>query len=298
MDINYLDSIEINSSQYSNHINSGVGKTDANGADFQQILQLMNMGMSLQGSSESGSSGIFGSMNSFLLPLMMQLMDQIMSANLAGKMGSEVLSLQDAQGFHINQFSAERQVGGDGINSNCGPAALAMALTSLNIGGISQFANTTKGNLVDLARRIMVEESWRDGVDANGVRLEAEHNGFTSLAEIARGAENAGAGSMRISPDSQSILRALRGGQQVIVSGTFRNKSPLPWTGDRRNDFNRAPGGATEHFVLVSGYDSMTGQFIVNDPARNHPHLVESKALEYFMIGNEGALAISNRNTL
>jgi hypothetical protein len=82
-------------------------------------------------------------------------------------------------------------------------------------------------------------------------------------------------------------------GAKVIVSGTFEGKSPLPWTGDSGVDNNSAPGFATKHFVLVTAYDSKTGQFTLHDPARNSVLHVSTTDLQNFMNGNEGALALS-----
>ncbi|MBN1267768.1 MAG: C39 family peptidase [Anaerolineales bacterium] len=215
-------------------------------------------------------------------------MEHLMEMQLGDSMGVNS-PMEAAAQIQINQFEAEMQLGGDGINANCGPASLAMALRSF--GSVSS-SESMNGSLVDFARRIMIEDSSRDGVDSQGIRVEWEHNAYTSLSEIANGAEKAGLQTRRITPASFSIIRAVQSGARVIVSGTFRNKEPLPWTGDTERDYYRAPGGATEHFILVSGYDERSGKLIINDPARHSPLAVYPHQLNTFMEGNEGALIL------
>jgi hypothetical protein len=197
---------------------------------------------------------------------------------------------------HINQFTAELQVGGNGANANCGPTALVMALHQLGIRVAGETAGTNDGQAVDLARRSMAASSAKDGVDANGKRVDREHSTWTNFRELARGAAAAGAKSESITADAAGIQSALKSGASVIVSGTFAGKSPLPWTGDRGKDNNSAPGGATGHFVEVSSYDPATNTFLINDPARNQAHRVNAANLERFMSGNAGAMAIWNQN--
>lgn len=266
-------------------------RNDIMSADPQQFEDLLTVMMfnsqlgGMQSDSTAAGSSLFG--NGMMMPLMMNLMEQLMSMQIAG--GDERISLlESASSIHINQFEAERSRGGDGSNANCGPASLAMALRA--VGAVP--ASLPAGSLVDTARQLMIDDSSRDGVDASGVRVDWEHNSYTSLAEIARGAMRAGVIAHRIAPDSSSIIQALQAGGSVIVSGTFRGKEFLPWTGDSAGDFSRAPGGATEHFVLVSGYDERTGRVIINDPARQSPLSVYPHTLDLFMRGNEGALAI------
>lgn len=202
--------------------------------------------------------------------------------------------MEKASRIHINQFDAEKQVGGDGRNANCGPASLAMALHALGlrVGGLGLYS--TAGQAVDLARRTMVDSPLGDGVDEIGRRVEAEHGRDTTLEEIAQGARVAGANAVRIPTDEDSIRSVLEMGGKVIVSGTFRNKYPLPWTGDRGGDNQTAPGGATDHFVVVSGFDPLRKQFVINDPARRTPLAVSASTLDSFIQGNPGALAITS----
>lgn len=200
---------------------------------------------------------------------------------------------QPAKGSHINQFAVEKQVGGDGANANCGPASLVMALRALGLQLPGETANSTDGEVVDLARRIMVLDSDRDGVTETGNRSEKEHSTYTYFPELLRGARLAGASTEWLSPTALDIQRAIANGAKVIVSGTFEDKTPLPWTGDSEIDSAIAPGGATEHYVVITEYDPNRKLFTVHDPGRHAPHKVTAATLEDFMRGNAGALAIS-----
>jgi len=265
------------------------GSYDTGEQKFDEMLQVMMFSSQLDGmssASSGSSSSLFGS-DLFMMPFMMNLVEQLMATRMGSLEAGTPLEL--ASMIQINQFEAEMQLGGDGINANCGPASLAMAMRSL---GAAPYSGGMDGGLVDYARRLMIDDPQRDGLGAGGMRAEWEHNSYTSLAEIAQGAENGGLESHRLTPSSSAIIMAVQSGARVIASGTFRGKEPLPWTGDTERDFYRAPGGATEHFVLVSGYDDRTGKLIINDPARHSPIAVYPHQLDEFMRGNEGALAV------
>lgn len=206
---------------------------------------------------------------------------------------ARVRSISDAEKYHICQVEAELSVGGDGRTANCGPASLAVALHALDLKVKGEKDDMKSGEVVDLARKSMVTDEARDGVDSKGNRVEAEHSRFTYWSDLERGAQAAGVSQQRIKPDAGSIEKAIGMGGTVIVSGGFTGKNPLPWTGDRGHDNDAAPGGATDHVVAVTGYDSQRNLFIVSDPARAKPLAVAPETLEYFMQGNPGALKIS-----
>jgi len=144
---------------------------------------------------------------------------------------SEVSSAADAKAYQINQFTAEREVGGDGRNANCGPTSLTMALHSLGLCVKGETSETSTGRQVDLARLSMVSDSGRDGVDGSGQRSEAEHSTYTNFSDLTRGASAAGATPVRIQPTQEAISSALQKGAKVVISGTFSGKSPLPHWG-------------------------------------------------------------------
>lgn len=267
--------------------------------EFQQLLLLATLSSmsldtgSLFGSSDSSgtSGGPFAGMSS----LMEQLLSmQIQTGNGTTDMSSMLRSYATPLGKapQINQFDGERQVGGDGINSNCGPTSLVMALHQQGLRVAGETAGMSSGKAIELARKSMAANSSYDGLTSRGKRSEAENNVYTDFDDLARGATAAGARTQMLTPTTSAISRAIEGGSGVIVSGTFAGKSPLPWTGDRGPDNKSAPGNAGSHIVLVSGYNNSSNSFTVNDPARNKPIQVSAAALSSFMDGNAGAIAI------
>jgi len=278
--------------------NASSSSNSSSAAEFSDIMKLMIPMMAMQtfnmsgdSNSSSGSSlGMGSSVSSMMAPIMMNLMEKILSENVNSQLSSGASTSQ----VHINQFSAEKAAGGDGINANCGPTSLVMALHSLGLKVKGETSSSSDGDLIDLARKSMVTDASRDGIDKNGNRSDAEHNTFTNFNDLARGAEAAGAKASRITPAASSIKNALLAGSKVIASGTFVGKTPLPWTGDSGTDNNKAPGNATKHIIAITGYNQSQGKFIVDDPARKSTLLVTASQLEAFMDGNAGALAVSS----
>jgi hypothetical protein len=267
-------------------------------ADFKDILSMMlnslsnNNSMASIGfgdSSEDDSSSLLGFSSSMLMmPLMIALMEKIMALDAQGQVSSSLSSIG-----HLNQCEADVANGVDGINADCGPTSLVMALHALGLKVPGEDKASTSGEVIDLARTAMVSDPARDGVDESGQRSDSEHNTFTNFDDLVRGARAAGATVTTLTPNATSIRNALESGARVIVSGTFTGKTPVPWTGDRGVDAATAPGFATDHIIAVTGYDEKSGQFTVNDPARSKPFTVGSGTLMYFMEGNPGALALT-----
>lgn len=279
--------------------NASSSSNSSSAAEFSDIMKLMIPMMAMQTFNMSGGSngssgsslGMGSSVSSMMAPIMMSLMEKILSENVNSQISSGGASTSQV---HINQFSAEKAAGGDGINANCGPTSLVMALHSLGLKVKGETSSSSDGDLIDLARKSMVTDASRDGIDENGNRSDVEHNTFTNFNDLTRGAEAAGANARRITPAASSIKNALLTGSKVIVSGTFVGKTPLPWTGDSGTDNNKAPGNATKHIIAITGYNQSQGKFIVDDPARKSTLLVTASQLEAFMDGNAGALAVSS----
>lgn len=191
---------------------------------------------------------------------------------------------------HINHFEAEQQLG-DGRNTNCGPAALVMALRAVGCDIAGAAPGINDGQAVALARRAMATDPRRDDLTDYGQAAEFEVNNLIGLEEIQHGAQASGATTQRLAPNAESARQALLRGASVVLSGTFAGKSPLPWISDHENAAET--GDATGHFVVVTAYDANSGYFLVHDPARRTPLAVSGPTLECFMRGNAGALAIS-----
>jgi len=259
------------------------------GAENQMGLSALT---GLNGSSSNDLSSLLGS-QSGLAAYQKLLARQVQNGYSTVSQNKDIAMLpMDAVTAHINQFSADLSSGGDGVNDDCGPTSLVMALHELGLRASGETNSTTQGQSIDLARLSMANSTTKDGVDAQGRYSDAEHNTFTDFSEIKRGAQAAGAKTAAITPSAADIMHALQEGGRVVVSGTFLGKSPLPWTGDRGFDNQTAPGNATGHFVEVSSYDPFTKLFTINDPARSAPHQVSAATLDYFMSGNAGAMAL------
>ena len=288
-------------------VNQASALSSSTQPEFKQMLSMMltemnNSKMSSFGlgddSSSSSEQSDWGFSNNWMMPLMLTLMEKMLqletqAQSRAAKESGSIESAKNASTLQINQFEAERQNGGDGINANCGPTSLVIALHALGLKVAGEVANTSQSQAVDLARKAMVDDAARDGIDENGLRADLEHNTFTNFNDLLNGAKESGAKALLILPNANSVQSVLQKGGQVIISGTFVDKEPLPWMGDSGIDNNTAPGFATQHIVAVTAYDEKTKTFTVNDPARNSPIQVDANTLEWFMSGNSGAMSLA-----
>lgn len=211
-------------------------------------------------------------------------------------------SLERSKQVYINQFDAEKEVGGDGRNANCGPAALAMALKAQGLAtppipGVR--GNGTAGANVQAARYLMYKgvDPARDGVvtDKNGnVTGYAQMTGdgnenskYTGMTAIIRGAEAAGATAEKIPASAAGIEKAIKDGKTVVVLGNFIDDK-----GKAKEGLWARGGGAEAHFITVTGTTS-DGKFIVNDPANpnRRPEVVTAEQLNTFMNSSPAAAA-------
>lgn len=144
MDMNFLNPVNNSAYDLMSQVSEDIKNTEATG-DFKELMQMMIPLFAMQtftsmgSGSSSDSQNPFGfSFNSFITPIMLGLLEEIMSMELSGQ-ETDVLpdegieSLEDARKIHINQFDAEISVGGDGVNANCGPTSLAIGLHVLGI---------------------------------------------------------------------------------------------------------------------------------------------------------------------
>lgn len=228
-------------------------------------------------------------------------------------------ALAAAQQNFVNQFAAEKQVSyvtqdengnpivkqGDGVNANCGPSSVVMALraqglTPPAIPGIP--SDGSNGAAVQAARYSMYQgvDGARDGVvpvdpknpDA-GYRYAPmegpgnENSSFTGFDGFPSAVQAAGGVAETIPATSDGVAQAIREGKSVVVSGTF-----LDGATEKTDTWARG-GGATLHVVAVTGMTS-DGNFVVSDPAQNGPIIATSAQLDAFMRGNAGAMSVDN----
>jgi hypothetical protein len=217
----------------------------------------------------------------------------------------EAEALDDARGLYINQFDAEKQVGGDAKNANCGPTSVVMALHAqgLELPEIpGQPHNGTDGADIQAARFHMYNgvDGARDGVELRdpndpsaGYKYAKmsgdgnENSSYTYFDEVPNAVSAAGGHSETIGADSGSVAQALKDGKSVVLSGTFVED------GQVKTDTWTQGGGAKEHVVAVTGITD-DGNFIVCDPAypNRTPLVATPEQLDAFMRGNEGAIAV------
>jgi hypothetical protein len=302
------------------NLGQGTSSTDTKSMiqDFTALLSLslmaqMMSSMNSLGSGDNSLASLLGnsagsSTGSNLLSSLAPLYEQMLSQQIQGsyqpvQTKSTIQAATTATAasssnrgggiiHHINQFNAALAEGGSGSNSDCGPTSLVMALHQIGLGVAGETSGISDGKAIDLARLSMASSSATDGVDASGRRSNAEHLAYTNFNDLARGAAAAGAKSTMITPSAASIQSALQGGASVVVSGTFAGKYPPPWTGDLGFDNNSAPGNAAAHLIDVSSYDPSTNMFTIQDPCRTKSNQVSASALERFMSGNAGAMAV------
>jgi len=218
---------------------------------------------------------------------------------------SEEAALEDASGLYINQFDAEKQVGGDARNANCGPTSVVMALRAqgLEVPEIpGQPHNGTDGADIQAARFHMYNgvDGARDGVELRDPNDPSagyqyakmsgdgnENSSYTYFSEVGNAVSAAGGHSETIGADSASVAQALEDGKSVVLSGTFVED------GQEKTDTWTRGGGAEEHVVAVTGITD-DGNFIVCDPAYpdRRPIVATPEQLDAFTRGNAGAIAV------
>ncbi|RKH58232.1 hypothetical protein [Corallococcus aberystwythensis] len=136
------------------------------------------------------------------------------------------------QDIYVNQFDAEKQVGGDGSNANCGPTSTLMAMQNegLDIPSIPGIEhNGTAGADVQAVRYWGNHESDTDSdgvmtTDANETvySLKSENSQYTGFPDVKNAVEAAGGTCEDVAADSESIRKAIDpGGMSVVISGTF-----------------------------------------------------------------------------
>lgn len=212
--------------------------------------------------------------------------------------GTDDAKLKAAKSVYIHQGDAEKQVGGDGKNNNCGPTSLTMALRAQGlepraIPGLPSNApgQGTAGAAVQAARYAMYKnDPAKDGVvtDKNGnatgyaQMVGGENSTYGTIQGMIRGATDAGAKAEQIKPSNKVISEALANGASVCVLGNFSGAN-----GAKKGLWPHADG-VKEHWLTVTGTTS-NGNYIVNDPANpdRAPVEVTPQQLQSF-IGDKG----------
>lgn len=183
--------------------------------------------------------------------------------------GSELWAgVRDPRTVHVTQIRSRYNPNPTPGNRDCGPASVVMALrlVGLKIPGV--LANATPQLQIDRARamaKVAVGQS-------------------TSNHDLGRALHKAGAQTREL-VDGAAVRESVLAGRPVILNGNPRNPGAY---GHNFSSSRMVPFDG-QHWIVVSGYDEATGQFIINDPlSKVGPVKVSPAALESYRAGSMG----------
>ncbi|MCP3059348.1 hypothetical protein LXT21_11240 [Myxococcus sp. K38C18041901] len=145
------------------------------------------------------------------------------------------------QSVFVDQFAAEKEVGGDASNANCGPSSTLTALLNEgleipDIPGIEH--NGTTGADVQAVRYWgnHADDSGSDGVYTKedgtlAYSLDGkgnENSTFTGFTDVANAVAAAGGTTANVAANSTAIMTAIDNGSTVVISGTFVETKKAP----------------------------------------------------------------------
>lgn len=145
---------------------------------------------------------------------------------------------------HIAQFAGKYLPDGPAMRPNCGPASVTMALRMVGL-DIPGFSGQNSEAVLDKAR---ILATGRNDTSVGTTDAELETLISKSGAQWSE------------SNNFNEITGWIKQGIPVVLSGNPAHGWNHRYSSDQVYPFN---GG---HWVTVSGYDSATGHYIVNDP--------------------------------
>jgi hypothetical protein len=172
---------------------------------------------------------------------------------------------------HISQWRNKYNPDGPAMAPNCGPASVTMALRMVGL-DIPGFSGQRSEAVLDKARII--------GTGKN------DQSVGTTDSELEKVVQSAG-GRWTESTNLDQLLGWAQSGVPVILAG---NPSGA-W--DRRFNSSQVYPFDGGHWVTVSGYNSSTGNYIVNDPlsAVGPIEVTKTELQSYF--SRDGGLGIA-----
>lgn len=188
----------------------------------------------------------------------------------ARQAGTELWAgIRNPRQVHVSQVPSKYNAAPAAGNRDCGPASVVMTLKLLGKSIPGAAANAAPQRLINRVRQLA-------GNAANTVS--------TTNHELGRALQAAGTKTREIA-DALSIRRAVMAGKPVILNGnprhpgsygrSFSSKQMTPYDG--------------AHWIVVSGYDSKAGKFIINDPlSKVGPVKVSPAQLEAYRGGSLG----------
>jgi hypothetical protein len=198
-------------------------------------------------------------------------------ANVAGagiskarKVGTELWAgVRSPRSIHITQVPSKYNPNPAAGNRDCGPASVAMTLKLLGkaIPGVA--AGSAPQKLINRVRQL----------SGNASNLVSTTNHELEKALTAAGTKT------REIADALSVRQAVLAGHPVILNGNPRNPGAY---GTRFSASQMSPYNGA-HWIVVSGFDEKTKQFIINDPlSKVGPVKVSAAQLEAYRGGSLG----------
>lgn len=188
----------------------------------------------------------------------------------ARRAGSELWAgVRSPRAIHISQVPSKYNSAPAAGNRDCGPASVAMTLRLLGKSIPGTAANAAPQRVINRVRQL-----------AGNVSNAAS----TTNHELGRALRAAGTKTREIA-DAVSIRQAVLGGKPVILNGNPRNAGAY---GRSFGPSQMTPYDGA-HWIVVSGFDSKAGKFIINDPlSKIGPVKVTPAQLEAYRAGSMG----------
>jgi hypothetical protein len=191
-------------------------------------------------------------------------------ASTARKVGTEVWAgVRNPRSIHVSQVPSKYNAAPAANNKDCGPASVVMTLRLLgkSIPGVA--SNAAPQKLINRVRQLTGNAV--NSVSTTNVQLErALRSAGTRVTEIATAA---------------AVRQSVLAGKPVILNGNPRNPGAYgpSFSSSQMTPYNGA------HWIVVSGFDSKAGKFIINDPlSKVGPVKVSPAQLEAYRGGSMG----------
>lgn len=195
--------------------------------------------------------------------------------NKAKQVGSELWAgIRNPKTVHVTQVPSKFNPKPAAGNRDCGPTSVVIALGMLGKSVPGSSAKASAQSKIDRIRELA------------GSPNNAES---TSNIQLAKALQSAGASTREVS-DLASIKEAITSGSPVILNGNPRAGGAY---GPRFSASQMTPYDGA-HWIVVTGIDSASGKYIINDPlSKAGPVKVSAKELEAYRGGSLG-IVVSN----
>lgn len=193
------------------------------------------------------------------------------SAAAAAYLRPNATATRTPSSVHISQFRNRYNPNGPAMAPNCGPASVAMALRLIGL-DVPGFQGQKDQRVLDTARII--------GTGKNDTSVGTTDSELEKVV-------NAAGGRWTESTNLDQMLGWAKSGVPVILAGNPSQAWNKRFPANQVYPYN---GG---HWVTVSGYNSQTGNYVVNDPlsAVGPIEVSQAELQQYF--SKDGGLGIA-----